>query len=210
MARLTVTSFVTLDGVMQAPGGNREDRSGGFLHGGWVMPHADEGFGAFMVDIFSRPSAFLLGRGTWEIFASHWPKVTDPNDPIAAALNKLPKYVATRTLRSLEWAGSTPIRDVKAEVARLKQELPGELQVHGSPGLIQSLLEYELVDELNLLTFPVVLGRGKRLFGGGAVPAAFEVASAKVTSKGVVTATYRWKGPPVLQDVHPARAARAR
>lgn len=197
MSRLTMTTFVTLDGVMQAPGGPREDRSGAFVHGGWVMPYADAQFGEFMVDVFSRAGAFLLGRGTYEIFASHWPRVTDPGDPIASALNRLPKYVASRTLPHAGWSGSTIIRDVRAEVARLKREVGAELQVHGSAGLAQTLLVHELVDELHLLQFPIVLGSGKRLFGSGTIPTAFQLVSTRSTSKGVVIGTYRPAGRPV-------------
>ncbi len=193
---LTVTAFVTLDGVMQAPGGPREDRSDAFLHGGWVIPLADADFGRFMVDVFSRASAFLLGRGTYEIFANHWPHVTDPADPIAGPLNRLPKYVASRTLGQAGWNGTTIVRDVRTEVARLKQQDGLELQVHGSPGLIQTLLAYELVDELRLLQFPIVLGRGKRLFGSGAVPAAFQLVRHQATARGVILSTYRPAGAP--------------
>ncbi len=196
MSKLTMTSFVTLDGIMQAPGGPREDRSGAFMHGGWVMPLADEQFGKFMVEVFSRAGAFLLGRGTYEIFAGHWPRVTDPADPIAGPLNRLPKYVASRTLDRLDWSGSTLIRDVRAEVAKLKGQDGGELQVHGSPGLAQTLLEYELLDELNLLQFPVVLGAGKRLFGTGAIPTAFQLVNSQTTGKGVLISTYRPAGRP--------------
>jgi dihydrofolate reductase len=196
MARLTMTAFVTLDGVMQAPGGPREDRSGAFLHGGWVIPHADPDFGRFMVNVFSRAGAFLLGRGTYEIFAKHWPRVTDPADPIAAALNRLPKYVVSRTLHRADWNGSSVLRDVPGDVARLKREDGLELQVHGSPGLAQALLEYELIDELRILQFPLVLGCGKRLFGSGTIPAAFRLVSTQATAKGVVISTYAPSGRP--------------
>lgn len=201
MALLTVTTFLTLDGVVQAPGGSREDRSGGFLHGGWVMPYVDDEFGAFIVGIFARAGGFLLGRGTYDVFAGHWPKVTDPNDPVASALNRLPRWVATRTRERLDWVGSTPVRDVPREVERLKREVAGELQVHGSPGLVQSLLENELVDALNLLQFPIVFGRGKRLFGAGTVPAAFEPSGVRATSRGVVIGTWRRTGVPAQVDV---------
>jgi dihydrofolate reductase len=197
MSRLTMTSFVSLDGVMQAPGGPLEDRSGAFLHGGWVMPFVEQDFGEFMVEVFSRAGAFLLGRGTYEIFASHWPRVTDPKDPIAGALNRLPKYVASRTLDRVEWSGSKLVRDVRAEVARLKGQDGPEIQVHGSPGLAQTLLAYELLDELHLLRFPVVLGAGKRLFGSGAIPTAFQLVASRTTSKGVQIGTYRPAGRPI-------------
>jgi dihydrofolate reductase len=204
MARLTMTAFVTLDGVMQGPGGPKEDVSGGFAHGGWLVPYFDEAFGQFMTGIFERPVAFLLGRGTWQIFAGHWPKVTDPADLVARKLNGLPKYVASRTLARVEWAGSSLVRDVPVEVAALKRTLgDGELQVHGSPGLAQTLLEHGLVDELNLLVFPVILGTGKRLFGGAAAPAAFELVSSRTSSTGVLLATYRRTGRPGYGQVPP-------
>jgi dihydrofolate reductase len=204
MTRLTVTSFLSLDGVAQAPGGATEDTSGGFTLGGWVMPHFDQEGGDAVSAIYGRAGAFLLGRGTWQIFASYWPKVTDPNDPVAGPLNRLPKYVATRTLSKVEWAGSTIIRDVAGEVARLKaQPLAGELQVHGSPGLAHALLRLGLVDELNLFTFPVVLGSGKRLFEPGAMPTGWELTSSRVSATGVVIATYRNAGAPKLADVPP-------
>lgn len=195
MGRLTMTSFVTLDGVMQGPGGPDEDRSGGFTHGGWAVPYLDATFGQFIDEVFSRAGAFLLGRGTWQIFAGYWPKVTDPRDPVADALNKLPKHVVSRTLDRADWAGSAIVRDL-AEVPRLRERTRGELQVHGSPGLGQSLLRDGMVDQLNLLTFPVVLGGGKRLFGDGLLPTAFELTSSRTTSTGVLLATYARKGKP--------------
>jgi len=199
MPKLTMTAFVTLDGVMQAPGGPQEDMSGGFAHGGWVVPYFDAKFGEFMVGIFARAGAFLIGRGTYQIFAGHWPHVTDRDDAIAMALNTLPKYVASRTLASVEWKGSTLVRDVPAEVARLKAAPgAGELQVHGSPGLAQTLLQHELIDELHLLTFPVVLGSGKKLFGAGTVPTAFELAATEATAAGGVISSYRRTGRPTF------------
>jgi dihydrofolate reductase len=201
MPRLVVTSFVTLDGVMQAPGGPREDRSGAFLHGGWVMPFADEGFGTYVVDLVSRAGALLLGRGTYDIFAAHWPKITDPKDPIAVPFNRLPKYVASRSLERPSWQGTTVLRDVPVEVERLKAgALPGELQVHGSPGLVQTLLAYELVDELHLFQFPIVLGKGKRLFGAGTVPTAFQLVATRTTAKGVLISQLRPAGRPQAGD----------
>lgn len=203
MSRLTMTAFVTLDGIMQAPGRPQEDPSGGFLFGGWVIPLADEAFGKFIVDRFSQAGGFLLGRGTYEIFADHWPRVTDPADPVAGPLNRLTKHVASRTLDRLEWSGSVLVRDVPAEVARLKAQDGPEIQVHGSPGLAQTLLAHNLIDELHLLEFPVVLGTGKRLFGSGTVPTAFEVTSSQTTSRGVVIRTLRPTGRPVLGSAPP-------
>lgn len=202
MPKLVVTSFVTLDGIMQAPGGPREDRSGAFLHGGWVMPFADDAFGKAILDlVIGRLGALLLGRGTYDIFAGHWPRITDPADPIAAPFNRVPKYVASRTLERPEWQGTTVLRDVPGDVERLKKgDLAGELQVHGSPGLIQTLLAYELVDELHLWQFPIVLGRGKRLFGSGTVPTAFELVRSQTTPRGVVLSTFRPAGRPGAGD----------
>lgn len=201
MTTLTMTTFVTLDGVMQAPGGANEDRDGGFTTGGWVMPHFDETLGCFMSDVFTRAGAFLLGRRTYEIFAGYWPTHNDPADPVAAGLNRLPKYVASRTLERADWHNSTIVRDVAADVTRLKQQPgDGELQVHGSAGLIQTLLEHRLVDVFNVITFPVVLGGGKRLFGPGAVPAAFELVASRATGKGVLISTYRAAGLPTFAE----------
>jgi len=196
MAKLTITTFLTLDGVMQAPGGPDEDTSGGFRHGGWVVPHFDADLGAFMDEVFGRVDAFLLGRGTYDIFASHWPHVTDANDPIASRLNALPKYVATttRTPSQLTWKGSTPVRDVVGAVAELKQQYDRELQVHGSPGLAQTLIAHDLIDEYNLLLFPAVVGSGKRLFGAGAVPNGLKLLRSQTTGSGVVVTTYARAG----------------
>lgn len=196
MGKLTMTTFVTLDGVMQAPGGPPEDTSGGFSHGGWLVPLADPDMGQFMASVFDRADAFLLGRGTYQIFAGHWPRVTDPADPIATRLNQLPKHVASKTLDKFEWNNSSLVRDVVGGVAELKRRYARELQVHGSAGLAQTLTQHDLVDEYNLLTFPVVLGTGKRLFGAGAVPSALELASTRTTSRGVVISTYRRAGKP--------------
>jgi dihydrofolate reductase len=196
MGTLTVTTFVTLDGVMQAPGGPDEDRDGGFAHGGWLAPHFDDDLGRFMAEVFANADAFLLGRRTWEIFAGYWPKVTDPADPIAGPLNRLPKHVASRTLERVSWPGSTLVRDAASEVAALEARYARELQVHGSGGLVQTLLAGELVDVLRLIVFPVALGTGKRLFGEGTMPAVFALEAARTTSRGVVVSTYRRLGRP--------------
>lgn len=196
MRKLVITTFLSIDGVMQAPGAPDEDRSGGFAHGGWMVPYADEDLGRLVTAWTGQASAFLLGRGTYEIFAAHWPRVTDPQDVIARALNGLPKYVASTTLKAVEWHNTTVIQgDVVEAVRALKREGTGELQVHGSPGLAQTLIANDLIDEYRLWIHPVVLGSGKRLFGAGAVPAALRLSAAtKTTSTGVVVHTYERAG----------------
>lgn len=194
MAELTVTTFVSVDGVMQAPGGPKEDTSGGFRYGGWVFPHADQDMGAIIVENFSKVDAFLLGRGTYDIFAAHWPRNADPNDPIASKLNALPKHVASRTRQNFEWRNSSGVRDVAAEVASLKKRYPGELQVHGSAGLLQTLMQQDLVDEYRIFTFPVLLGTGKRLFGSSAAPGGLTLKASKTSGAGVVYSVYRRSG----------------
>ncbi|GAA4055462.1 dihydrofolate reductase family protein [Streptomyces shaanxiensis] len=197
MGKLVSTLFVTLDGVYQAPGGREEDTRGGFEHGGWVFPYADDEFGQFINEVFGRPAAFLLGRRTYDIFAAFWPKVTDPADPVASKLNALPKYVASSTLTDPEWAGTTVISgDLAKEVTALKERTDGELQVHGSGALVRSLLAHDLVDTLHLLTFPVVLGAGHRLFTEGAVPTKFEHTGGLTTSTGVAIHSYDLAGRP--------------
>ncbi|MER5871704.1 dihydrofolate reductase family protein [Streptomyces sp. NPDC002044] len=196
MGKLTLTTFLTLDGVMQAPGGPDEDRSGGFDYGGWLAPFADEGMGEFMTEVFDRAGAFLLGRRTYEIFAGYWPRQTDPADPIASRLNGLPKYVASTTLKEPAWAGTTVIdgEQLQSEVVRAKDATEGELQVHGSGALAQWLLARDLVDELNLLVYPVFLGTGRRLFPTGGLPTACEVTQSRTTSSGTAIHTYRPTG----------------
>jgi dihydrofolate reductase len=196
MTKLTMTTFLTLDGVMQAPGAPLEDASGGFEHGGWLVPYADVDMGSFMTEVFERADAFLLGRGTYQIFASHWPRVTDPKDTIAGTLNRLPKHVASKTLERVDWHNSALVRDVTAEVSALKSRYSRELQVHGSAGLAQTLIGQGLVDELNLLVYPLLLGSGKRLFANGTAPTAFKLASTRTTSTGVVIARYQRVGHP--------------
>jgi dihydrofolate reductase len=201
VSKLVVTTFVTLDGVMQAPGGPNEDTSGGFEHGGWLVPHFDDETGAFIDEVFERAGSFLLGRKTYDIFIGHWPHVTDENDPVASRLNSLPKYVASRSLEQADWQHSTVIRDVPAEVARLKGQPGDELQVHGSGGLIQTLIEHDLVDAYNVMTFPVVLGTGKRLFAEGATPGALRLTESRKTANGVVISSYERAGKPTYGAV---------
>ncbi|MGW0824807.1 dihydrofolate reductase family protein [Streptomyces sp. NPDC002845] len=197
MGKLTLTSFVTLDGVYQAPGGPDEDTRGGFEHGGWSVPYGDEDFGRFIGEVFGRADAFLLGRRTYEIFAGYWPKITDPADPVASKLNSLPKYVASRTLTQPEWAGTTVLGDdLGKEVTALKERTGREVQIHGSGALAQSLLALDLVDTVHLLTFPVVLGSGLRLFAEGALPTAFRHAGGRITGAGVSIQTYERQGRP--------------
>jgi dihydrofolate reductase len=190
MRRLVVNSFVTLDGVMQAPGGPDEDPAGGFGHGGWAVNYWDDEMMGRMAT--SGPYDLLLGRGTYEIFAAHWPYA---EGPIADRLNGARKHVASTTLERADWNNSTVIDgDVGDYVAALKREDGPEIQVHGSPGLIQTLLRDDLIDELRVWTFPLVLGTGKRLFGDGTVPAALKLAGNEVTATGVTIGTYERAG----------------
>jgi dihydrofolate reductase len=190
MGKLTVTTFVTLDGVMQAPGGPAEDTSGGFRHGGWVVPLADQKMGAFIFDVFSRADAFLLGRMTYDIFAGHWPKVKDPDDLVAHKLNTLPKYIASHSRQQFDWEPSHAVHSVLDVVPRLKQQYAGEIQVHGSGALVQALFACDLVDELNLLTFPVLLGQGKRLFSANTPLRTMKLKHCEATDGGAVIAVY--------------------
>jgi dihydrofolate reductase len=195
MRKLVVGSFVTLDGVMQAPGGPDEDREGGFRHGGWLVPYVDDKFVRIMTDWTKRAGAFLLGRKTYEIFAQAWPKSTDPADEIAVALNTRPKFVASRTLREVGWNNSRLLEgDVAAQVAKLKSQEGGEIQVHGSGALVQTLLERELIDTLRLWFFPVALGTGKRLFGEGTIPASFRLVDTQIVPSGAVLHVYERAG----------------
>lgn len=195
--RLTMTMFLSLDGVAQAPGGPEEDRSGGFEQGGWLVPYADQDMGELVNGFFTGADAFLLGRRTYEIFAGSWPKVTDPSDPVASKLNNLPKYVASTTLTSAEWHNSTILTgDVAQRVAELKRQPGNELQVHGSIGLAQTLLAHELIDEYRLFVYPVVLGAGRRLFEEGATPAALKLVDVKTTGAGMVAHIYQPAGKP--------------
>jgi dihydrofolate reductase len=195
MRKIIVLSFVTLDGVMQAPGGPDEDRSGGFAHGGWMVPYADDLLDRVMVEQMGRPYDLLLGRKTYEIFAGYWPKKTSESDPIAAGLNRATKYVATRTLEKADWEPVKLLRgDVAAEIRRLKETDGPDLQVHGSGALIQTLLANDLVDQLWLKTFPLTLGGGKRLFAQGTIPASFNLLESKLSPSGVQIANYARAG----------------
>jgi len=195
MRELVVGTFVTLDGVMQAPGGPDEDRDGGFQHGGWLVPYFDETFLGIMSEWTTRAGAFLLGRKTYEIFAASWPRSNDPEDEIAKALNTRPKFVASRTLDELTWNNSHRLEgDVAEEVARLKTGEGGEIQVHGSGDVLQTLLQHDLVDTLRIWQFPVVLGTGKRLFGAGAIPRAFRLVDTRQTTRGGVLHVYERLG----------------
>ena len=194
MAKLTLTSFVSLDGVMQAPGGPDEDRSGNFQHGGWLVPHFDSDTGAVMLDIFSRAGAFLMGRGTYDILSAHWSRVTNPGDPVAAKLNTLPKFVASHSQSGFDWKNTTHVARVPEDIDAIKNRFDGELQVHGSHGLVQTLIAHNLVDEYRLFVVPVVLGTGKRLFDSLPAPVAFELVGARRLSRGVTYNVYRSTG----------------
>jgi dihydrofolate reductase len=200
--KLTLTQFVTLDGVYQGPGGPSEDTSGGFRHGGWLVPFFDEALGKYMDGIFSEVDAFLLGRKTYEIFAASWPKSTDPDDPVAGRLNALPKYVASRTLERADWHNSTVLgADVLAEVAKLKEQPGRELQIHGSGAFAQTPFDAGLIDTIRLIVFPVVLGSGKRLFADGRTPSSFRVADVATTPSGVTMQTLELTGPPEYGEI---------
>jgi dihydrofolate reductase len=205
MRKLVVNTFMSLDAVMQAPGGPDEDPTGGFTLGGWAVNYFDDEMMGQMAE--SRPYELLLGRGTYEIFAAHWPYA---DGPIADHLNSTRKYVASTTLEQVEWNNSTLIAgDVAEYVATLKGEDGPEIQVHGSPGLIQTLLEHDLVDEFRMWIFPVVLGKGKRFFGDGTIPAALKLIDSKVSKTGVTINTYERAGevnPGSFEFDEPSRA----
>jgi dihydrofolate reductase len=189
MRKLVVNTFLTLDGVMQAPGGPEEDSAGGFDYGGWSVNYWDEIMGELMGRVMGKPFDLVLGRKTYEIFAAYWPHATEEQG--AKPLNDAKKYVASRTLESLEWANSVLIEgDVAEGVAALKNEDGPELQVHGSANLIQTLLSHQLIDQFNLWTFPVVVGQGKRLFEDGTVPSGLRLVDSTVSTTGVLIGTY--------------------
>ena len=202
--KLTVQTFLTLDGVMQAPGGPEEDPSNGFTHGGWQAPFPDRAVGEFVLELNSHASAFLFGRRTYDIFRSYWPDQTDPGNAIAAAINSLPKHVVSSSLDAgqVTWRGEHPdtahlvTGDVVAAVRALKEQPGDELQVWGSGRLLQTLLrEADLVDRLRLMTFPLLLGSGQRLFQDGLLPTTMRPVELTTTDLGVVIGTYEPAGP---------------
>jgi dihydrofolate reductase len=190
MRKLAINTFMSLDGVVQSPGGPEEDPTGGFTHGGWGVNYFDDEMMGQVAD--AEPYELLLGRGTYEIFAAHWPY---DEGPIADQLNRTRKHVASTTLEQVEWNNSTLITgDVAEYVATLKSQDGPEIQVHGSPGLIQTLLQHDLIDEFRIWIFPLVIGTGKRLFGDGAIPAGLELVDSKVSKTGVTINTYERAG----------------
>lgn len=193
MRKLIVLSFITLDSVMQAPGGPEEDPTGGFKHEGWVVGYFDDFLGRVMDKQISKPFDLLFGRKTFEIFAAHWPYV---NHPFAARFNNAKKYVVSKTLTKLDWSNSELVKgdDVFKEIKRIKEQTGPEIQVYGSGNLIQTLLRHDLVDELWLKIFPITLGKGKRLFAEGTIPAGFKLLQGEISPSGVIIASYERAG----------------
>ena len=188
MPKIIVNAFLTLDGVMQAPGGPDEDREGGFPHGGWQAPLSDDVLGRLVTEGIADADAFLLGRKTYDIFSSYWPKITDPSNPIATALNTRPKHVVSRSLERVGWNNARLVRgDVVAELRKLREQPGQTVQTWGSTDLMQTLLKNDLIDEYRLFIYPLVLGTGKRLFESGAVPVALKHVEPVTVGK---TATY--------------------
>lgn len=191
MRKLIVLSFMTLDGVIQAPGGPEEDTSGGFKYGGWVFAFFDEFVGKVMEEQMSSNADLLLGRKTYEIFASYWPD----HENEWPGINQVTKYVASNTLSVPAWNNTVFLKeDIVKQIKKLKQQDGPDIQVHGSGNLIQTLLKNDLVDELWLKTFPITLGNGKRLFENGSIPAKFSLLDYKVSPKGVLIANYKRDG----------------
>ena len=216
MRKVIVGAMVSMDGVMQAPGGPEEDPSGGFKFGGWVAPLAEDPvFGEEIGKLFGQPFDLLLGRRTYEIFAAHWPYAEGgPYDDIARPFNRATKYVATRQGSELSWKGSVALRDAAQDVARLKQDDGPPLVTQGSTELVHALLAAGLVDEIRTFTFPVLLGRGKRLFDENGRPSAFTVTHSAVSPNGIIAATYVRGGEVTTATVggpqEPSAAERAR
>ncbi len=189
MRKIIVLSFITLDGVMQAPGAPKEDTSGNFTYGGWTVPYFDEFLGQIMTEQMGKPFDLLLGRKTFEIFASYWPQHPEEG----ASINNATKYVVSNTLSSHEWKKSIFLKNVD-EIKKLKQQDGPDLQVHGSGNLIQTLMQNDLVDEFWLKIFPVTLGTGKRLFDNGTIPASFTLSESKTSPLGVIIANFKRAG----------------
>jgi dihydrofolate reductase len=205
MRKLIVLSFITLDGVLQAPGGPGEDDSGGFKFGGWSAPYFDDELGRTMGQQMGHPFDLLLGRKTFDIFAGFWPKASDP---VADPINHATKYVVSHSAVKSDWQKTVPITgDVVARIRQLKNEDGPELQVHGSGNLIQTLLKNDLVDEFWLKIYPVVLGSGKRLFADGTVPVGFTLIDGKITPAGIIVANYARAGEVKLGSFEPAAAS---
>jgi dihydrofolate reductase len=195
MRKIIVLSFISLDGVMQAPGGPEEDPTGGFKHGGWLFGYSDDFLLKVMITQMSKPFDLLLGRKTYEIFAAHWPHANASEDPFAARINNAKKYVASKTLTKLDWNNSELIKgDAWNEIKKIKEQDGPEIQVHGSGNLIQILLKHDLVDELWLKVFPITLGAGKRLFAEGTIPAGFKLLESEISPSGVIIASYERAG----------------
>lgn len=216
MRRIIASAFISLDGVMQSPGGPQEDPTSGFALGGWTHPYFDAALGGAMGEIFGRPFDLLLGRKTYDIFAAHWPNITDPNDPMAATFNRITKWVASRSEPKLAWANSRWLgADTVGALTRLKAEEGPDLMVQGSSDFVQTLWKHGLVNEFAVLTFPVVLGAGKRLFGAGAQPTGLTLLKSQAFPTGVIVANYQPAGPvPTgsfqLADPAPAEVERRR
>jgi dihydrofolate reductase len=210
MRRIIVATFTSLDGVMQAPGGPGEDPTGGFALGGWTAPHFDTALGASMGEIFGRPFDLLLGRKTYDIFAAHWPYVSDPNDPIAGLFNRVTKYVASRSSPKLSWQNSRWLgQDTVASLQTLKGEDGPDLLIQGSSELLQTLWKHGLVDEFSVLIFPVVLSKGKRLFGDGTVPVGLRLVKSQANPTGVIVANYAPAGDVRTGDFQLAEPSKA-
>ncbi|MFC1438885.1 dihydrofolate reductase family protein [Streptacidiphilus sp. N1-10] len=196
MRKIIVCTFLTLDGVMQAPGGPDEDAGSGFTHGGWQRPVSDDEVGAVIAGWYEHSDAMLLGRKTYDIFASYWP-TADPGNPFTEKMNSMHKYVASRTLTSVEWQNSTLLEgDVADAVRRLKSSDGGDINVVGSGDLAQTLMHHGLVDEYRLTVHPVIIGSGKRLFADGTIPTSLEPVSVSATKNGTVCGVYRTTGEP--------------
>src|SRR4051812_11427382 len=195
--KLTTFTHVSVDGVMQGLGGPDEDRRGGFERGGWALPLLDEEGGTFVGEVFQRAEAFLFGSRTYEIFAGYWGVIEDADNPIASALNSRPKYVASTTITDPRWAETTVLSgDVAAAVRELKAKPGGELQVHGSGNLVRWLFGDQLVDEITLLIYPLVVGQGTRLFPDTGPDAALDLLDSRSTKKGITIQVYRPNGRP--------------